>query len=282
MNADGIIANTQEAKNVIQRECREVDPLRLYVIPNGYDESDLTDPFHSAYQRDPSIFRILHTGSLHCRELYARQNLKGKLRSFLEYSGERIDPTGRTPFYLLKALQRLKRHGHPLVRRIRVKLIGTIDDATRKCVKESGLQHLVELVDYLPHQESVGQLRIADALFLPLHGLPKGQRSRIVPGKAYEYLAARRPILACLPEGDARELIERSGNGWCADSCDEAAIADALVSLYEAWERGALDYRQNPSRIGSYGRRQLTARLAEAFDEVVENQSAGVVWRTAA
>ncbi len=282
MNADGIIANTQEAKNVIQRECREVDPMRLYVIPNGYDDADLTDPFHSTYQRDPSIFRIVHTGSLHCRELYARQNLRGKLRSLFEYAGERIDPTGRTPFYLLKALQRLRRRGHPLSKRVRVRLIGTIDDATRQCVTESRLQHVVELVNYLPHQESVDQLRIADALFLPLHGLPPGQRSRIVPGKTYEYLAARRPILACLPAGDARELIERSGNEWCADPCDETAIAEALASLYEAWERGDLDRLQIPSWLASYGRRQLTARLAEIFDEIVENQSARGVWRTAA
>ena len=282
MNADGVIANTPEAKKVIQRECREVNPLRFYVIPNGYDESDLTDPFHSANHRDPSIFRIVHSGSLHSRELYARKNLKGKLRSLFEYSGERIDPTGRTPFYLLKALQRLNRRGHPLVKHVQLRLIGTIDDATRQCVTESRLQHLVELVDYLPHQESVEQLRTADALFLPLHGLPPGQRSRIVPGKTYEYLAARRPILACLPEGDTRELIERSGNGWCADPCDEAAIADALASLYEAWERGDLDRLQIPSWLRNYERRQLTARLAEAFDEIVEPQYAQGVWRTAA
>ncbi|MCH8912784.1 MAG: glycosyltransferase, partial [Planctomycetes bacterium] len=144
------------------------------------------------------------------------------------------------------------------------------------------LQHLVELVDYLPHQESVEQLRTADVLLLPLHGLPPGQRSRIVPGKTYEYLAARRPILACLPEGDARELIERSGNGWCADPCDEAAIADALASLYEEWERGDLDRLQIPSWLRNYERRQLTARLAEAFDEIVEPQYAQGVWRTAA
>ncbi len=149
-------------------------------------------------------------------------------------------------------------------------------------MKESRLQHLVEPVDYLPHQESVEQLQIADVLFLPLHGLPPGQRSRIVPGKTYEYLAARRPILACLPEGDARDLIERSVSGWCADPCDEAAIAEALVSLYEAWERGDLDRLQIPSWLGSYERRQLTARLAEVFDEIVENRSTQDAWRTAA
>src|SRR5690606_8275093 len=68
-----------------------------------------------------------------------------------------------------------------------------------------------------------------DALFVPLFGLPAGHRSRIVPSKTYEYLASGRPILGTLPEGDARELVERSGRGVCANPCDDAAIADALV-----------------------------------------------------
>lgn len=282
MHADGVIANTPEAKTVMQRECREITPPRLYMIPNGYDESDLSDPFLPVYQRDPSIFRIVHTGSLHSGELYARRTLKGKLRSWFECSGQLIDPSGRTPFHLLRALRRLQRQGHPLAGRVRVSLIGTIDDATRRCVSESGVKHLVELVDYLPHRDSVEKLQQADALFLPLHGLGPDQRSRIVPGKTYEYLAARRPILACLPPGDARELIERSGNGWLADPCDVGSITHALTSLHEAWERGDLDHLQSPIWLRDYERKQLTARLAEVFDEIAQSQSYLREWRVAA
>ena len=50
-------------------------------------------------------------------------------------------------------------------------------------------------------------IRAADLLLLPMHDLPNGNRARLVPCKTYEYLASGRPILAALPEGDARDLL---------------------------------------------------------------------------
>ena len=52
-------------------------------------------------------------------------------------------------------------------------------------------------------------MRSADLLFLPMHDLPPGRRAGLVPYKTYEYLAAERPILAAVPDGDARDILSR-------------------------------------------------------------------------
>jgi hypothetical protein len=64
---------------------------------------------------------------------------------------------------------------------------------------------------YVPPAESVALIRLADLLFLPMRDLPPGVRVTIVPGKTYEYLASRRPILAAVSDGDARDLLESGG-----------------------------------------------------------------------
>ena len=53
-------------------------------------------------------------------------------------------------------------------------------------------------------------MRSADLLFLPMHDLPPGARAGLIPYKTYEYLAAGRPILAAVPDGDVRDMLARS------------------------------------------------------------------------
>ena len=112
-------------------------------------------------------------------------------------------------------------------------------------------------------------MRHADALFLPLHGLPPGRRSLIVPGKTYEYLAAGRPIVGCLPEGDARDLVERSRLGFCAHSCRSHEIAAALKRLWAARQAEHPFERTVPAWLKRFDRRFLTEKLARYLDRIV-------------
>jgi glycosyltransferase involved in cell wall biosynthesis len=100
-----------------------------------------------------------------------------------------------------------------------------------------------------------------DGLFLPLHGLPRGSRSRIVPGKTYEYLRSGLPILGCLPQGDARDLVEGSGRGYCASPCDVDEIASALARMVSDWRASRLA-EADLAPIRRFERRALTQDLA--------------------
>jgi hypothetical protein len=93
--------------------------------------------------------------------------------------------------------------------------------------------------------------------------VPPGHRSLIVPGKTYEYLASGKPILACLPEGDARDLVKAAGAGPVADPTSVEQIVQGIVTLYEGWQAKKLRGAQpDDPTVARFDRRTLTSDLA--------------------
>jgi glycosyltransferase involved in cell wall biosynthesis len=261
--ADGVIANTPEAAQAMVDAFPTLSPERVAVISNGYDAEDFAPPAPALPDpRSAPQFRLVHTGTLHTDCLYMYRGLLGWAKRLRHHRPEPIQTSGRTPLHLLKAIGILRARGDPCGESIRVRLVGGDDPQTRRCVRESTVAHCVELTGYVSHPESVRQIRAADALFLPLHGLPRGRRSLIVPGKTYEYLATGRPILGCLAPGYARDLVERSGRGFCADPCDAPGIARALRRLCDCWRSGRLQASADTAFLASCERRFLTGQLA--------------------
>ena len=270
--ADGVIANTPEAGRFLRTLLPRLDEGRLCVIPNGYDAADFAGAVQPA-DTDPERFHLVHTGQLHSKALYPATGPVAALRRLVNHRAETIVRDGRTALHLLRAMRRLREGGHGLAGQLRLVLVGSRDTLTERCVAESGVADQVEFTGYLEHRASVAWLRRADALFLPLHGLPPGARSRIVPGKTYEYLASGRPILGCLPAGDAREMVEQSGVGFLADPCDYGAIAERLGDLLRLWREGRLP--SGPAAwVGRYERRCLTEDLVEFVDAIVARPTA--------
>jgi glycosyltransferase involved in cell wall biosynthesis len=122
----------------------------------------------------------------------------------------------------------------------------------------------VRPLGYLPHAASVELLRSADLLFLPMQKLADGRRAGNVPGKTYEYLASGRPILAAVPPGDARDLLERAGAAFVCEPDDVAAIERILAERVRA-----LGAEPGPERdfavVGEYEWARLTGRVAEVL-----------------
>jgi glycosyltransferase involved in cell wall biosynthesis len=123
---------------------------------------------------------------------------------------------------------------------------------------------LVRVHGYLPHADAVALMQSADLLFLPMHDLPIGTRARTVPGKTYEYLAARRPILAALPDGDARDLLV-GGHAHVCRPRETACIADAIRRCLRQ-PRGGETLLVPAASLAGLERRELTRRLASVFD----------------
>jgi glycosyltransferase involved in cell wall biosynthesis len=263
--ADGVVANTPESARALAAAVPGLDPAKMATIPNGFDEDDFADACERPAGLDAAAFHLVHVGTLHSQMLYEYEGLKGRLKRLLHYYPEPIDPSGRTPLHLLRAVRMLRKQGHPLAARLRIVLVGGVDAATERCVRESGVGDVVKVTGRVPHAESVRWMRWADALFLPLHGLPAGRRSLIVPGKTYEYLATGRPILGCLPPGDARDFVSDSGRGFCADPCRPAEIAEAIGRLYDAARSRTIEETEPPRQ---FARRELTRAMARFLNEV--------------
>lgn len=264
--ADGVVANTPECRRLFVAAVPGLDPARITAITNGWDRDDF--PLPDPVVEPGASLTLVHGGSFLCDELYADERPLRRLLGWLRHRAEPIEPAGRTPLPLLRALRRLREAGERAGREVRLCVLGRPDASLDRCVRESGVADAVELAGYRPHAEVVATLRRADALFLTLHGLPAGRRSRIVPGKTYEYLAAARPILAGLPDGDAKEFVERSPRSFVAPPCDEAALATRVTELHARWRDGAFRLPERPPDVERFERAALAGELAAFLRQI--------------
>jgi glycosyltransferase involved in cell wall biosynthesis len=252
-----VVANTPESQRVIQRFLGPAGP-EVACVTNGYEEEDFVE-FECKVPGDGPL-RLHFSGHFLADSLLGLKALKEAARILLGGRAEAIRSEGRGPGPLVGALERLQSEDAGLFGRLTVHVAGKQQAEVRKIVESSAVSEKFVFHGELPHDENLEFLRQADLLFLPLHGVAAGGRSRIVPGKAYEYLAARRPIVAALPEGDARDFVSRLGAGPVCDPCDRAAICEAI--------RRAAAWRfpdSTPPELAGFTRSALAARFADCL-----------------
>jgi len=231
-------------------------------ITNGYDASDFSEPVPP---RNDGKFLIVHSGYLHT-ELGRQRGPAARIRRFLGGELHGVDAGTRSHVYLLEALERLLREDPSLRNVVELHLAGALSAADREVAARSDV---VRLLGYIPHAESTALIRSADLLFLPMQNIAAGGRAGIIPGKTYEYLAAGKPILAAVPEGDTREILLAAGSGLVCEPDDVAGMASLIRGQLERWRKRDSDPTPNREYVGRFERRALTASLASILHEVV-------------
>lgn len=273
--ADGVVANTPEAGRALAKFAISLK-VPLAVIPNGFDPEDFAETGEAEHDEcldkegagDPDLFTLVHVGTLHSGAYLKTLGLRGFLRRVKHFRARPIDIQGRTLMPLLRAVRLLEKSGSA-TRKVDVVQVGPEDPATRALLVRERMIDRVRFTGYLPHRASVAWMRRADALFLPLHGLPPGQRSLIVPGKAYEYAASGTPILAAVPEGDAREWVMATGRAEVADPCRPDQIAEALLRLMNRPRNERAESAQHDSLLAAFSRRRQASDLAAYLDGLI-------------
>jgi glycosyltransferase involved in cell wall biosynthesis len=211
----------------IASELRSFNPrLRLAVIPNGCDFDDFVG---LPYTPSPRL-RLTHAGSF-----------LGK----------------RDPRPVLRALKLLPDE-------VQLRFVGDFRPADREFALSLNLGDRLELRPYAPRSEVLAAERDSEMLLLLLPEI--GARGRDIPsGKLYEYLAARRPILACVPpDGSAAALINEAGAGTVVPPDDTDAIAAALGDYLARWRESGLSDIELPDQLARrLSRDARTQELAE-------------------
>jgi glycosyltransferase involved in cell wall biosynthesis len=153
---------------------------RFQIVPNGCDPSEFATVDAAP---SPSRFVLLHAGTLY---------------------------GARNPLPLIRALAQALARGAIARDAFRLRLLGPVSlgvDLAAEC-RRLGVDDLVELMPRVTRGESLREMRSATALLLV-----QPVTTVSVPGKAYEYLAAGRPLLALSEEGETAELVRASGIG---------------------------------------------------------------------
>ncbi|HEX5054341.1 MAG TPA: glycosyltransferase [Planctomycetota bacterium] len=256
--ADFVVANVPEAR--LAYIGLGADPARTVVIPNGFDAEDFAVQLESA--REPGErFRLVHMGTFHPADTAEGTTADGLLRC----RHRQIAPLGRTGYYLLHAVALLQRRSPATYANLAVHLYGAVDATHRALVEQLGIGEAVHFHGYVPHRESTAALDRAHAVFVPLHGVPTGERALVVPGKLYEALASERPVLAALPPGDGADLVRHLAAGVVVAPTDADGLAQAVAGMVERRAGGRAMAGCTRDRIAVFERRHLTGLLANVL-----------------
>lgn len=211
----------------------ELPCTKFFYLPNGFDSADYPNDVAPPQGR----FTVTYTGSMY---------------------------GVRNPKSFLQAVEELVSEGKIDQATIRLKFIGRFGSEVQEMFASSRVRDAIEVVSYLPHSESVRELLRASALLLIVDETKDS--AEIVPGKVFEYLGARRPILALAPRGAVAELLEETRAGFVAPNHDIEAIKRAFLECYEKFGYRKETFKPNDDAIKRYERREITNQLAVLLD----------------
>jgi len=154
---------------------------------------------------------------------------------------------------------------------VRLGFAGEDEPVLAEIIERLGLGRCARFLGWLPHHETLKRMQEASVLILIKGELvpddPSVSRSFQIPQKAYEYLGARRPILAVAPESECAEIIRDMNAGLVASPSRPQEIAEALVSLYEARDELDKRFRCDEDKLKELEYPMIVAQVAQVIDD---------------
>lgn len=234
------VCTTPGAIQTYARRFPHIPAARFCLIENGYDEENFAAAQGDAAGAAPGQpFTLVHSGVIY--------------------------PSERDPIPLFAALAALQQQGHISAARLQVVLRATGHDAyLQQLIDQHGIGALVTLAPHLPYRLALAEMLSAGGLLL----LQASNCNHQVPAKLYEYLRARRPLLALTdPAGDTAATLRRSGIDTIAPLDSQQDIMLALQRFLALAEAGTAPLAP-PAVVASHSRRARSALLAQLLDEV--------------
>lgn len=226
-NATGIIA----VNPFVQKDFQAMTKTPVHLITNGYDEED----FNQIVEPDGN-FNIVHTG---------------------------LFPMDGNPEILWEILKQKCLNEPEFKKRMRIRLVGKTDSNIIASIKNAGLEQNTIDLGYKEHRFAVREQIAASLLLLPLRNDP--DNIAVLPGKVFEYLASKRPILGIGQEnGVMASVIHNAGAGNVCDWNNADGIKKMIDTVWKEYLLN-IDNTINAD-IEQYTRKNLTKKLIEILE----------------
>jgi len=229
--ADALTTTTLPFANSLKNLHRRND---VYPIPNGFDPDMVTNEVKLSNK-----FNIVHTGSLY----------KGK----------------RDPELLFKAVKNLISNKSIDSKEITVDFYGPNEGWLENEIERFSLKNVAKIHGLIDRDESFKKQRDAQILLLLTWNNP--DEKKVFPGKLFEYLAARRPILAIgVRNGIVEELLNETNAGKITLDSDE--VENIIKEYYFDFKKNkCVKYDGIENIINKYSQKNM----AESFAKVLDN-----------
>ena len=229
-SADGVLT----VSNTWAKDLSEKHQKSIKVITNGFEVVDLS----KADSESPEKFRISHFGLIN-------------------------DLRNVSVFWAVLAELCVK--DESFAHDLEVFLAGNVEEEILEKIMSSNLYDSIKIAGYIPHEKLIEEYN-KTAVFLLLTNNSKNAKGHI-PGKVFEYLHFRRPILAfCKSGGDVAGIIENTKSGIAIDPGNIEQLRHAIEELYTNYKKGNI--LSENSDISNYERKNLCEHLALFFNEV--------------
>lgn len=223
--ADHITVTSPSTK----KEFRSITNKPITVITNGYDASIAVESTLD------TRFSIAHIGSL------------------------LVD---RNPLVLWEVLAQLCDEISGFSSDLQLVFAGTTAPQVIQTLNEFNLTPYVDDKGYMPHSEAI-QLQHNSRVLL-LVEIDSPETKAIIPGKFFEYLMAKRPIVALGPDGsDMEAILTETNAGVFISQIDKVTIKAEILKRYQAFiENEDVDWHP---KIAGYSREMLTSQMARVL-----------------
>lgn len=229
-SADVIVA----VSPLVREDFLSMTDTPVELITNGFDEDDFKGEINA-----DGLFNITHTG------LFASDG---------------------NPENVWSVLARMCDEDTLFKEKLRIRLAGKTDREIIGSIKAHGLEgNLVDL-GYQDHMDAVREQRMADILLLPLRKEP--EYKAVLPGKLFEYLAARKPILGIgQDDGAMAGIIRETCSGEVKGWNDTEGVRKFISTQWEAFKEGRSCFEGG--NISKFSRKELASALAELLEKTV-------------
>jgi hypothetical protein len=133
------------------------------------------------------------------------------------------------------------------------------DELHRQAIDEFGLGEIVFLEPSVDYESALAEMLVVDGLLV----FQATNCNHQIPAKIYEYLRAKRPILALTdPEGDTARVLSESGISSIVPLNDKVAIAKLIASFVNNSGQKSVAIASDEA-IAAHSRQACTERLAK-------------------
>lgn len=207
----------------------EICSRKVHVITNGYDFPEFDERLIELDEK----FTIAHFGSM---------------------------PYARNPLALWKAIRAILNENQEFGKHLKINLIGTVDYKVIESFSSFDLATYIQQTPLLPHSQSIHLQRGSQLLLLVANNT--GNVKGILTGKFFEYLGARRPILALgALESDLSKAMENTQCGHFSEIEDVHGVKEYILACYSKFLAKELYIR--PINIENYNSENLAKSMIE-------------------
>lgn len=208
----------------------------IHVVTNGFDTDDKSE----SKPKLDAKFSITHIGLMNA---------------------------DRNPKVLWKVLSEISAENPEFSNDLEIKLIGSIADDVTNELDFYKFKDVVK-VPNVPHAEVQNYQKSTQVLLLAINKVPSAKC--IITGKIFEYLQAKRPILAIGPkDGDLAEILNSTNAGTIVDFDDAVKMKQIIIDLYQQYKSNKLEV--NSINIDKYHRKEVTKQVSVILKQVVNS-----------